>query len=149
MKSIFLLLLICFGVCFLFSPEEEIRVRVISNSDSKSDVLYKQEVVYFLKNEVFKNQKLNDSYFKENYKEIENILNKEFDNITVNYEKHTFVNKTYNSSAVENGEYMTLVVLIGAGCGSNWWGSIFDDTIQFESDLEVKYEWYFKQKYGE
>ena len=49
MKSLFLLLLICVGVCFLFPKNEEIRIRVISNSDSESDVLYKDKVVIFLK----------------------------------------------------------------------------------------------------
>ena len=49
MKSFFLLLLICFGVCFLFPNDEEIRVRVISNSESEMDIVYKKEVVEFLK----------------------------------------------------------------------------------------------------
>ena len=145
MKSFFLLLLICFGVCFLFPNNEEIRVRVISNSDSEVDVLYKEEVVVFLKEEIFKKEKLNDIYFEKNYKKIEDRLNRKFDDIVVKYEKHTFVNKTYNDSAVENNEYKTLLVYIGSGSGSNWWGSIFDDTLQYESDVEVKYEWYFKK----
>ena len=124
---------------------EEIRIRVISNSDSSYDILYKQEVVVFLKDEVFKNVKLTDGYFKQSYKSIEETLNQKFKNITVKYEKHTFVNKTYNGSALENDEYKTLLVYIGDGLGSNWWGSIFEDTLQYESNIEVKYEWYFKK----
>ena len=145
MKSFFLLLLICFGVCFLFPNDKEIRVRVISNSDSEVDILYKKEVVEFLKSEVFINQKLNDNYFSKNYKLIEDVLNSEFDDIVVEYGTHTFVNKTYNGSAVENKKYKTLVVYIGDANGLNWWGSIFDDTLQYESDVEVQYEWYFKK----
>ena len=146
MKSFFLLLLICLSVCFLLPKNEEIRIRVISNSDSSYDISYKQEVVVFLKEEVFKNVKLTDDYFKKNYESIEEILNHKFEDITVKYEKHTFVNKTYNGSALENGEYKTLLISIGDGLGSNWWGSIFDKTLQYESDEEVKYEWYFDKE---
>ena len=146
MKSFFLLLLICLSVCFLLPKNEEIRIRVISNSDSSYDISYKQEVVIFLKEEMFKNVKLTDDYFKKNYESIEKILNHKFENITVKYEKHTFVNKTYNGSALENGEYKTLLISIGDGLGSNWWGSIFDETLQYESDEEVKYEWYFDKE---
>jgi hypothetical protein len=146
MKSLFLLLLICVGVCFLFPKNEEIRIRVISNSDSESDVLYKDKVVIFLKDKILIDENLTDKYFEANYKNIEDILNEEFDNICVKYENHTFINKTYNGSAVENKEYKTLLILIGDGLGSNWWGSVFDETLQYESDLEVEYQWYLKKE---
>lgn len=151
MKSYFLLLLICFAVCFLFvsKDDDEIRVRVISNSESVEDVAYKNEVVRYLKDEIFKNTKLNNAYFKKNYKNIEQELNDNFKNIVVEYQNHTFINKTYNGSAEENGEYMTLVIYIGQGLGENWWGSIFDETLQYESSEEVRYEWYLKRKQGE
>ncbi len=73
------------------------------------------------------------------------LLTSKFDDIVVEYGTHTFVNKTYNGSALENKEYKTLVVYIGGANGANWWGSIFDDTLQYESDVEVQYEWYFKK----
>ena len=149
MKKFFLVLLVLFGVCFLFSKnEEEIRVRVVSNSDSNSDLMYKAEVVQYLKTEIFSNMELNDKSFEEKQDDIERILNEKFDNITVSYTKHTFKNKTYNGSALENKEYKTLLIYIGNGQGSNWWGSIFDDTLQSESIDEVKYEWYLNEIYG-
>ena len=146
MKSLFLLLLICVGVCFLFPKEEEVRIRVISNSDSEIDVKYKERVVSFLKDEILMKEKLNNQYFEKNYQNIDKKLNLEFDDIVVKYENHTFINKTYNGSAVENKEYKTLLIIIGNGQGSNWWGSVFDDTLQYESDSEVKYEWYFNKE---
>ena len=149
MKSFFLLLLICLSVCFLLPKNEEIRIRVISNSDSSYDISYKQEVVAYLKDEVLKNEKLTDEYFKQNFKKIESILNQKFDNITVKYEKHTFINKTYNDNALENDEYKTLLISIGNGLGSNWWGSVFDGTLQYESESEVEYKWYFDKEKGE
>ena len=146
-----LLLLILSGVCFLFGfkEEQEIRIRVIANSDSTLDQNFKKEVVAYLKREILDNVELSDEYFKENYKLIETILKSEFDGIEVEYEKHTFKNKTYNDNAIKDGEYKTLLVYIGEAKGSNWWGSIFDGKLNYESDSEVTYEWYFKKNRGE
>ena len=80
MKKFFLVLLVLFGVCFLFSKnEEEIRVRVVSNSDSNSDLMYKEEVVQYLKTEIFSNMELNDKSFEEKQDDIERILNEKFE----------------------------------------------------------------------
>ncbi len=144
MKIFFLMLLVLFGVCFFSSEKsEEIRVRVLSNSDSVSDIKYKEEVVKYLKDVIFSNYELTDLSFEKNYKLIEEELNMKFDNIKVTYQNHTFKNKTYNGSALNDGKYKTLLICIGSGLGSNWWGSIFDNALQRESTLEVKYEWYF------
>lgn len=144
MKIFFLMLLILFGVCFFSSNnEDEIRVRVLSNSDSVNDLKYKEEVVKYLKDVIFIDYKLSDSSFEKNYKLIEEDLNLRFDNIFVAYENHTFRNKTYNGSALKDGNYKTLLISIGKGLGSNWWGSIFNNTLVKESTDEVKYEWYF------
>ena len=145
MKNIFLLLLGLMVVCFLFlkKDEEEIRIRVISNSGQDSDIYYKEEVVEYLKNEILANRKLNEDYFKRNYKVIEKELNEKFENITVSYDKHYFVNKTEDNIILENKLYNTLLIYIGDGEGPNWWGSIFDETLQFESEEAITYKWYF------
>ena len=149
MKTI-LLLLVSLGVCFFFfnNTDEQIRIRVISNSNSNEDLNYKNEVVKFLKEDVLENIKLTDQYFSENYKEIEKTLNTKFSNITVLYQNHNFKNKTYNDNALENASYKTLLVCIGEAGGSNWWGSIFEESLQYESTDEVIYEWYFKKEHN-
>lgn len=146
MKTI-LLFIVSLGVCFFFlnKNDDEIRIRVISNSNSESDLKYKDEVVSYLKEEILNDIQLTDHYLENNYKTIEQILNKEFDDISVSYEYHTFKNKTYNDIALENKEYKTLLIYIGHGEGSNWWGSIFDNSLQYESTDEVIYKWYFKK----
>lgn len=148
MKKIFLLLFGLFVVCFLFfgSKDEEIRIRVISNSDNETDIKYKKEVVNYLKKEILPYIILNDEYLSSNYKNIESVLNENFKNIKVKYEKHTFNNKTYNDSAIKDGVYKTLVIYIGEGKGSNWWGSIFNEKLFYESEDEVVYKWYFKNE---
>lgn len=146
MKHGFLLLILLIGVCFLFfkNDKEEIRIRVISNSGQDVDIYYKDEVVKYLKEEVLKNEKLDDDYFKSNVLFIENKLNEKFKNIKVSYEKHYFENKIDGDNVLENKEYQTLLIYIGDGKGPNWWASVFDGTLQSQSVEEVKYEWYFK-----
>lgn len=145
MKGIFLLLT-SLVVCFLFSIEEkEIRIRVISNSNDHQDILYKDSVVKYLKEEILNGNKLTDEYFSENHLIINKKLNEEFKDIKVTYEYHTFENKTYNGNVVKNGRYKTLLVYIGDGLGSNWWGSIYEGVIKMDSKEEIKYEWYLKK----
>ena len=148
MKRIFLLLFGLLVVCFFIikTNNEEIRIRVISNSDSETDILYKREVVSYLKKEILPNIELTDEYFINNYENIETILNEKFTDIKVKYEKHTFNNKTYNDSAIKDGVYQTLLIYIGEGKGSNWWGSIFNEKLSYESEDEIVYEWYFKNE---
>ena len=144
MRKVLLLLLVILGVCFLFLPKsEEIRIRVIANSDDTLDIKYKEEVVYYLKSEILRDKKLTDEYFKTNYLLIEKELNQKYTDIKVSYEYHNFDEKTYNGSVLIKGKYKTLVVRIGKSLGSNWWSSICDGVIEKESDEKIKYEWYF------
>ena len=148
MKGLLFLLLSLFVVCFLFSEfdEKEIRIRVVSNSNSEVDINYKKEVVSYLKEEIFPNIILNEEYLSENYKNIEEVLNENFSDITVRFEKHTFKNKTYNNSAIKDGTYKTLLINIGEANGSNWWGSVFNEKLSYESEDEVTYKWYFQNE---
>lgn len=147
MKKYLFWLLILLGVCFFFFKDsnEEIRIRVISNSNSDTDLEYKNEVVKYLKKEILRDSNLDEKYFKDNQAVIEEKLNSVFDDIKVSFEKHTFRDKTYNGSVLENEDYPTLLIIIGEGMGKNWWGSIFDSTLQKESIDEVKYEWFIKR----
>ena len=146
MKKVFFLLLItCIVVFFIFPKTEEIRVRIISNSDDYSDQIYKEEVVEYFIDEMLPLIEFTDEYLKENFKKIEEILREKFERITVRYENHTFMNKTYNGSVVRNGTYKTLLICIENALGPNWWGSIFDGALQKEGTDEIIYEWYFKK----
>ena len=147
MKKVFFLLLVtCIVVFFIFPKTEEIRVRIISNSNSNSDLIYKEEVVKYFKEEILPFIEFTDEYLKENYKKIEEILKEKFDSITVEYGNHTFMNKTYNGSVVRNGTYKTLLVYIENALGPNWWGSIFDNALKKEGTDEIIYKWYFNKE---
>ena len=129
-------------VCFLFFKEEEIRIRVVANSDNPVDIKEKEEVVDYLKNHILQDKKIDDEYLSNNYLMIEKELNKVFDNIKVSYENHTFYNKTYNGSVLADGTYKTLLIEIENGSGSNWWSSVYGGKIH--DGEEVNYQWFFQ-----
>ena len=131
-------------VFFLFIKKDEIRIRVIANSDSTQDVKEKEEVVSYLLNNVLEGKKIDDKYFSENYLIIESELKKVYPNVKVIYDKHTFYNKTYNGSVLADGTYKTLLVYIGNAEGSNWWSSVFDGEIHSGSE-EVSYQWFINR----
>lgn len=151
MKRFVIILSIILGVCFFFYNKDEnseIRIRVISNSDSNSDIEYKKEVVSYLK-EILSKNSLTDNYFKNNKDEIELKLKSRYPNVKVKYEMHNFTKKSYNGNVVKDGKYKTLLVLIDEAKGPNWWCSIFAGKITKESDEILSYEWYFNKRYGE
>ena len=47
--------------------------------------------------------------------------------------------------AIKDGRYKTLLIYIGDGTGSNWWGSIYEGVITMDSKDKIKYEWYLKK----
>jgi hypothetical protein len=142
-----LLIISLFTVCFflLKNKDEEIRIRVISNSDTELDIDYKNDVVKYLKNEILVDEKLTDKFFEDNYLVIEQKLNEEFNDIEVLYQYHRFENKTYNGNAIGDIYCKTLIISIGFGNGSNWWGSIFEGSLKKESTDTINYQWFLKR----
>lgn len=125
--------------------EEEIRVRIIPNSDESCDLREKEQVKEMVVCYLKEGYSTDYSEFKNNIlastKELERLIEKEWiTDCTVSFGKHTLYNKTYNDSAVENTEAMVLYVVLGEGKGSNWWGTVYPDFLQISSSEEVKYE---------
>ena len=146
-KVIFTILFLLLIVFFLLgiNKNQEIRIRIISNSDSLTDVAYKNEVVKYFKEEMLPKLKLEEVYLKDNVSYIEEKLNECFCDIKVEFIWYTFTNKEYNGNAIENGRYKTLLITIGKGLGSNWWGSVFDESLKYESTEVISYKWYFEK----
>lgn len=148
MRRFFLFVLVVFFIFSLLnkkSENEEIRVRVIPNSNEKSDLIIKKEVVqyvvFYLKNAYDEEYKIYEENINATKKQFEYFL-EEVINIdcTITFDKHTLYNKTYNNSAVKNEETMTLLVVIGEGAGDNWWGTVYPEFLDISSDEEIKYE---------
>jgi len=142
-----IIVFIFFGITLLnnLSKEEEIRVRVIPNSDESRDLLEKEEakelVICYLK-----------EAYSSDYNEFISNINKTKDDFeimlekvlatdcTISFDKHTLYNKTYNNSAIKNESTLVLLVVIGDGGGSNWWGTVYPEFLDISSSEEVKYE---------
>lgn len=145
-KFIFILLIILFGITILKNPNnpEEIRVRIIPNSDDKKDIMdkdvVKEYVVLYLKQAYDNDYEIYVSNINSTVNELECLLNKVInEELSVSFDKHTLYNKTYNNSAVKNELHMTLYIVIGKGEGSNWWGSVYPEFLEVQSSEEVQY----------
>lgn len=132
------------GLATKGNKEEEIRVRIIPNSDSSGDLEEKErvkEVVLCYLNTIY------DSAYdkcmeniRSTYQDLQNCLSELKYKASVSFDKHTLYNKTYNDSAIKNTEAYTLYVVLGDGAGDNWWGSIYPKFLNVSGDTEIKYE---------
>lgn len=142
-----IILIILFVYVFVsnMSNEEEIRVRIIPNSDKKEDLLLKEEakkyVVYYLKKAYHSDYNQFVTNINETKNSFEAILEKVLaTDCTITFDEHTLYNKTYNGSAVKNEKTLVLYVVLGEGDGSNWWGTVYPEFLGISSDDEIKYE---------
>ena len=127
------------------SKDNEIRVRVIPNSDEESDILLKEKVknyvILYLKNAYSSDYKQFVLNVNETMNEFNKILNKELEiDCTITFDNHTLYNKTYNGNAVINKETLLFCVVIGEVKGSNWWGTVYPEFLNISSSDELKYE---------
>lgn len=147
MRKIILVIIVVLAIITFLAREDEekeIRVRIIPNSQSQSDLEVKNQIKGIVLSylDIVYDSNYNECYanIKNTYKDLEYTLNNEFDDIDVSFEKHTLYNKTYNDNAVKNTEAYTLYVVIGQGKGSNWWGSVYPKFLSVEGDTEISYE---------
>ncbi len=142
-----IIVFIFFGITLLnnLSKEEEIRVRVIPNSDESRDLLEKEEakelVICYLKEAYSSDYNEFISNINKTKDDFEIMLEKVLStDCTISFDKHTLYNKTYNNSAIKNETTLVLLVVIGSGGGSNWWGTVYPEFLDISSSEEVKYE---------
>lgn len=132
------------SVFFNMSKEKEIRVRIIPNSNNISDLEEKDEVkdiiICYLNNIYDEDYDIYFNNISATYKELENVLNDKYNNISISFDKHTLYNKAYNDIEVKNEEAYTLYVVIGSGSGNNWWSSIYPKFLVIGGDEVIKYE---------
>ena len=147
-KKVFIIGVILILICFVFPKEKEnVRVRVVANSDSYTDQLYKTEVVKIMKKII----KCDDSYqdvlgkMKELEDAIEVYEKQKGLEITVEFIKTKFPTKTLNGEIIQGGIYDTLLITIGEGKGKNYWSLLYPEYYGFtfedvDSDnIEVKF----------
>ena len=145
-KFIFIVLLLC---CFIFfaQEEDELRFRVIANSDSQFDQDLKMNVVHSLKETLETTTDL--GIIKDKCEYIISKYSTHYD-VKVSIKKHRFKAKKVNGTLVPGGVYKTIVVEIGEAKGNNYWTILYPKFFEvgFEeaNSSEIEYKSWFVEK---
>lgn len=142
-------------------PDEAIRFRVVAKSNSPEDQNTKTIVKTALEEELVKllqdSESISDtrSILKANIPNFENIIQKTLlaNRITttykVSYGLNYFPYKTYKGVNYEEGYYESLVVILGAGNGDNWWCVLFPPLCLMEGEItdssDIEYKSFVKE----
>lgn len=137
-------------------PQEAIRLRVVPNSNLNKDQAIKNKVVKKLQFQM--SDLLKDS---PNIKDARTIISRNLNNIdreigsflkTENYNlpynisfgNNYFPQKEYKGVVYEEGDYESLLVVLGDGLGDNWWCVLFPPLclIEAEESAEAEYKFF-------
>ena len=162
MKKIIFGLLALFIVFLLYKKEEfivipnsSIRIRVISNSNSVSD-LYQKKII---------KSKIEDYLYDvlngvNNIEEARNVIQGSINNVNeiieengineykINYGMNYFPRKLYKGVLYQEGHYESIEVRIGEGSGENYWCVLFPPLClinENENTDDVTYQLYVKE----
>lgn len=134
MKKIIVLLICCvIGIMIknkneeIMIPNDAIRIRIIANSNSISDLYEKKKLKEEIKNDVYNiignarsaNEARNN--IQNNMDEINKIIGSKISNYKIDYGMNYFPRKSYKGVVYQDGEYESLVITLGKGLGDNWW----------------------------
>ena len=118
----------------------DIRLRIIANSNSDNDQIVKNNVKEYLKN-YLKDKDINNL----DLKKLESLLNENFqDRIKVERKFVMYEAKSYNNKIVQSGKYDTILITIEEGLGKNFWTLLYPEyfNVSFEDDNEIEYRSY-------
>ncbi len=121
----------------LIIPNDAIRLRILANSDSKSDQALKRlvrdevnkEITIWVSDLTSKEEARNviQSRLPEIQKIAEQVINKQNSRQDVNVEfgKVEFPTKLYGQFLYPAGQYEAILITLGEGTGANWWCVLF------------------------
>lgn len=138
MKKLTIVLFIVVSILVLYNeknniliPDNAIRFRIISNSNSDKDqelkLTIKDEVEKELFNILGNTNDIGEARYliNNNIDKIDNIVNKYNVNYDINYGENYFPIKEYKGITYKEGNYESLVITLGEGRGENWWCVLF------------------------
>lgn len=123
-------------------PTESIRFRIIASSndleDQETKLEIKEELEPVLTDILSSSSSLEDSRksIKNNMYNIKNIMNKFDVPYKVDFGQNYFPEKTYKGVTYKEGEYESLVIILGDGLGDNWWCVLFPPLCLLEATSE-------------
>lgn len=147
---IILLIVIIIFILFKTDNEENIRIRIIANSNDIIDLYHKEEVKKIVLSVINADDQEIDIINK--IPKLEILLNEYCNNKNINfkisYTKCKFPPKKLNEKVVSGGYYKTLLITLGNGFGNNYWTLLYPDYygITFEEvysgEVEIKSYFY-------
>lgn len=146
MKKILVSILTILYFLFLFGcttqiNSDELRLRIIANSNSEVDQTKKKEIKEYLKNN------LQEELVNLQLEKMQTKLEEAFPNDAIVVEKTVvgYEAKTYQGKILPSGYYETILITIGEGKGKNFWTLLYPEffNISFEDDHEIEYHSYF------
>lgn len=143
MKKVFGIIVIIIIVILLLSPEKEVRIRVIANSDSSIDQRIKMDIAKYLKDLLLETRDL--SIIK---KEVEYLIS-DYNcdhQVNVSYKDQRYEPKYIGEQVIPGGVYKTLVIEIGEAKGKNYWSMLYPQyfNVSFEdvNSGDVEFGWW-------
>lgn len=156
MRKIIIVGLIIFGAILIINKQEksdeEIRIRILANSNELNDqldkIIVKEEVIKILENQNESKVKLNQKTVIEfSTKLKENLDSSLASKIKVEYKKTNFPAKSKNGKILKAGKYQTLLITIEEGKGKNWWSVLYPEffEVEYDDNNEIEYKLYLKE----
>ena len=132
MKKVVVLILVIFVLFLVFkndNNDDQIRVRVIANSDSYVDQKTKSEVVSIMKNVIKADDSYDDVVLKldELDLKLQEYSNKNNVDIDLEFKDTIFPAKSLDGKIIEGGVYKTILITIGNGKGKNYWSLLYPE----------------------
>src|SRR3954454_24877824 len=121
----------------LIIPNDAIRLRILANSDSKSDQALKRlvrdavnkEITIWVSDLTSKEEARNviQSKLPEIQKIAEQVINKQNSrqDVYVEFGEVEFPTKLYGQFLYPSGQYEAVLITLGEGTGANWWCVLF------------------------
>lgn len=123
---------------------DELRLRIVANSNSIEDQEFKIEVKNFIANYLENKNVLDIDILA-----LEEVLKKEFEDLIIVEKRFvSYEAKAYQGKFIKSGMYETILITIGSGKGKNFWTLLYPEffSISFEEDHEIEYRSFIYDK---
>ena len=121
-------------------PSDAIRIRIIANSNSITDLYQKKTVKEEIKSDLYnlvnkaKSSIEANSIINNNLDYINTLVSSKTNDYRIEYGLNYFPKKTYKGVIYPEGDYQSLVITLGSGLGDNWWCILYPPLCLIEDD---------------
>lgn len=168
-KYLILIILMICTICLVkvtrdkvIIPDEAIRLRIIPNSNNKTDQNIKGIVKEKIEKEIYNllngvtDVKEARTILKNNLEGFEVIIEDELEKekidygYTLNFGYNYFPSKVYKGVTYKEGLYESILITLGKGEGDNWWCVLFPplcllEAKEFEDKTDVEYKFFVEE----